>query len=166
MARLAAKFADDSQMFPWLELQQRRERVDLIYFRWEEYIHSGLQGNYMHVHVQCVFTYSLPSSIGAAAALDPEFWDVGFESLASVREDLDAVIFAVHKADQTKIQNAMQQLICFWDRQGFWGTETAKAMAKQTGDKKSNTKANRFLVFVWSFGRVMSGNANRFLVFV
>lgn len=76
--------------------------------------------------------------------MDPEFWDVGFESLASVREDLDAVVIAVHKGDQTKIQNTMQQLICFWDRQGFWGTETAKAMAKQTGDKKSNITASSF----------------------
>ena len=69
---------------------------------------------------------------------------MGFESLASVREDLDAVVIADHKGDQTKVQNTMQQLICFWDRQGFWGTETAKAMAKQTGDKKSNIKASSF----------------------
>ena len=35
MARLAANFADDSQKFPWLELQQRHELLDLINFRWE-----------------------------------------------------------------------------------------------------------------------------------
>ena len=47
-----------------------------------------------------------------------------------MREDLDAVIDAVHKGDQTKIHNTMRQLICFWDHQDFWGTETAKAMEK------------------------------------
>ena len=49
MTRLAANFADDSQKFPWLKLEQRHQLLDLINFRWEEFIHSPLQGNNTHI---------------------------------------------------------------------------------------------------------------------